>query len=204
MPVGSFSFLLDGEPDLDLSSDLFDKVIHRQVAWKKSLTECIARGLFSHKMSREECSANAFRIVDDHFPEVIDSLMSGTSTIRSNFNLGQPWDHGNLVVKHQEPSRIDWMDMIDSLEPENFPFPTSTGPVKLRLEMFEKQRQCDYLASSFRITKREKKRLSIVRRRRVAILAAEKAARIAGSDIDSDSGSDVMEAAMRTLFEDVS
>ncbi|KAL6405316.1 uncharacterized protein AUP68_11068 [Ilyonectria robusta] len=176
MPVGSFSFVLDGEPDLDLSSDLFDKVIHRQVAWKKSLTECIARGLFSHNMSREECCGNAFRIVDDYFPEVIDSLMSGTSTIRSNFNLSQPWDYESLIVKHQEPSRIDWMGIVESVKLEHFPFPTSAGPVKLRFEMFEKQRQCDYLASPFRITKREKRRLSIVRRRRVAILAAEKAA----------------------------
>ncbi|KAH6977569.1 hypothetical protein BKA56DRAFT_487231 [Ilyonectria sp. MPI-CAGE-AT-0026] len=203
MPVGSFSFVLDGEPDLDLSSDLFDKVIHRQVAWRKSLTECIARGLFPHKMSKEDYSMNAFRLVDDHFPEVIDSLMSGTSTIQSNFNLGQPWDFENLIVKHQEPSRMDWMEMVESIEPEVFPFPTSAGPVKLRLEMFEKQRQCDYLASSFRMTKREKKRLSIVRRRRVAILAAEKAAGIAGSDMDSDSDLDIIETGMRTLFEDV-
>lgn len=203
MPVGSFSFVLDGEPDLDLSSDLFDKVIHRQVAWRKSLTECTARGLFPHKMSKEDYSRNVFRLVDEHFPEVIDSLMSGTSTLQSNFNLGQPWDFENLIVKHQEPSLMDWIEMVESVEPERFPFPTSAGAVKLRLEMFEKQRQCDYLASSFRMTKREKKRQSIVRRRRVAILAAEKAAGIAGSDMDSDSDLDIIETGMRTLFEDV-
>ncbi|KAH7141953.1 hypothetical protein EDB81DRAFT_797712 [Dactylonectria macrodidyma] len=206
MPAGSFSFVLDGEPDLDLSSDLFDRVIHRQVAWKKSLTECVARGLFPHPnaLTFEGQLDKQFWLPPDHLPEAIDKLMSGTSILQSNFNLGQPWDYESLIPEHLEQDDLEWMSKVESVEPRLFPFPTLVKPLKLRLEMFEKQRQCEYLDSSLNISKREKKRLRRVRRRRVATLTAENATRNTSSDLKLDSDSDMMEEKMRLLFGDVS
>ncbi|KPM46539.1 hypothetical protein AK830_g63 [Neonectria ditissima] len=201
MPAGSFSFVLDGEPDLDLSSDLFDKVIHRQVAWKKSYNQCVAQGLFPHaEATAEEQRGGSFWLPNDHLLDVVDELMSGSSILKSNFNLGQPWDYEQLIVEHQEPDAVDWMYKIEGSEPQFFPFPALVDPIKLRLEMFEMQRQREDLNSSFQISKREKKRLRRARPWRVMTLTAEFLG--LGSHPESDSDSDSMEEGMRLLFED--
>ncbi|KAM5349200.1 hypothetical protein ACJ41O_009023 [Fusarium nematophilum] len=187
MPAGSFSFVLDGEPDLNLSSDVFDKIIHGAIAWQKSLSECVARGLFPH------ADRHGY-FLSERAVQCLELLLSGTSIFRSNFNLGLPWDYEKLIVEHQDPSEQSWMHKINNTGPQYFDIPNPTLDLtKLKLELFEKQSQSDYLHSSLNPCKREKKRLRRVRRTWAAAEAE------ADSGLDSDSDTDVTPE-LRFLF----
>ncbi|KAF4468516.1 hypothetical protein FALBO_4597 [Fusarium albosuccineum] len=219
MPAGSFSFVLDGEPDMNLSSDLFDRVVHRDIAWMKSYLKCLSQGLVPHPNQDQYIPGFATYI------RGVEHLISGPSFVQSNFNLGQPWDYEKLMVEHQEPSLSVWQEKQRNREPVEFDVDTPTLKLpELQLELFEHQSESDYLDSSLNTCKREKKRLRRVRRRWAAAIAAQNPTQVAeandedddeddaedmavGVDVDMDnlvSHSDAkMGLVMRTLFGDV-
>lgn len=94
MPPESFSFVLDGELDLDLSTDFFNTRVRRTIAWKKSHAECVVRGLFPYR------GYETYPYSPMNYLHAIELLISGTSIFRSNFNLGQPLDFEQLIKEH--------------------------------------------------------------------------------------------------------
>lgn len=161
MPPESFSFVLDGEPDLDLSTDFFNTRVQRTIAWMKSHAECVARGLFPHR------GYETYPFPATKYLHAMELLLSGTSLFRSNFDLGQSLDFEQLIQQHQEPVLSIWQQEA-SYRHQSDLFETVGSRLdlrKLRLEFFEQQKQSDYLDSSLNWNKREKKRLRRVRRR---------------------------------------
>ncbi|KAJ4311058.1 hypothetical protein N0V84_010636 [Fusarium piperis] len=186
MPAGTFSFVLDGDPDLHLSSDLFDRLVHPTVAWLKAYTECSSRGLSPQPYQ------DLFYFPTAAYLKGIEPLLGGASFLRSNFNLGQPWDYDKLVDTHQGLPFSTWKDKfykVDALFDMSSP---ALELAKVKLELFEQQRESDYLDSSLNHCKREKKRLRRVRRRWACIEAG------AEDEHDTEAGQ-----AMRILFGDV-
>ncbi|RSL79439.1 hypothetical protein CEP52_017522 [Fusarium oligoseptatum] len=192
MPTGTFSFVLDGDPDLNLSSEVFDTLVHPSVAWLKAYTECSSRGIFAQPYQ------DIFYFPTVAYLQGIEPLLDGTSFLKTNFNVGQPWDYMKLVEAHQDLPFSAWRGKYYPKEPALEVSSPSLDWVSVRLEFVEKQRESDYLQSSLILSKREKKRLRRVRRRLVCVEEPE-------AEVE-DSAEDDTEAkgqAMRDLFGDV-
>ncbi|KAJ3530883.1 hypothetical protein NM208_g9123 [Fusarium decemcellulare] len=189
MPAGSFTFVLDGEPDLNLSYDIFDGVVHQGVAWAKAYSEGFSRGLFPNPdryLSRRSL-ATVIR--------GIEHLIGGASFIRSNFDIGQPWDYEKLIEAHKDLPSSAWRNQLMASQA---PYFDTSSPIldltEAMLEFFEQQKESDYLESPQILCKREKKRLRRVRRRWAAMFAAQKPTQVAeanAEDEDEDDGENV-------------
>lgn len=192
LPASSFSFVLDGDPDINLSSELFDTVIHPGVAWEKAHREILG--------PREDTwnSKDGAR--------GIEPLFSRHSIFQSNFNLGQPWDYTTLIEEHKNPSTDSWQREFKAFTTAEFEVSNpAIDEIKLVLELYEHEKPCDYLDSSHNISKKEKKRLRRVRRRWATAIAAQKSTQGAeaekgnASDSDRDSNGITGEL-MKALF----
>ncbi|KAL2679345.1 hypothetical protein Neosp_010118 [[Neocosmospora] mangrovei] len=159
MPAGTFSFVLDGDPDLNLSSDLFDTLVHPTVAWLKAYTECSSRGLFP------EASEDIFYFPTPAYLKGIEPLLGGSSFLKTNFNVGQPWDYEKLAETHKDLPFSAWKAKYYQTGPALDVSSPSLNWINVKLELYEQQRESDYLDSSLNFGKREKKRLRRVRRR---------------------------------------
>ncbi|KAI8716977.1 hypothetical protein NCS52_00992700 [Fusarium sp. LHS14.1] len=184
MPAGTFSFVLDGDPDLNLSSDLFDTLVHPTVAWLKAYTECSSRGLFP------EASQDIFYFPTAAYLEGIEPLLGGSSFLKTNFNVGQPWDYKKLAETQQDLPFSAWKAKYYQTGPTLDVSSPSINWINVRLELYEQQRESDYLDSSLNLCKREKKRLRRVRRRWGCIETE--------AEDDTEAGQ-----RMRTLFGDI-
>lgn len=91
MPAGTFSFFLDGNPDLNLSSEVFDTPVHPNVAWLKAYAECCSQGLFPQPYR------DIFYFPTAAYLKGIEPLLGGAPFLKTNFNVGQPWDYKNLA-----------------------------------------------------------------------------------------------------------
>lgn len=169
MPAGTFSFVLDGDPDLGLSSDLFDKVVHPSVAVLKAHAECSSRGLLPQ--SRQHV-LTMFPIPAAAYLRGIEPLLSGESFLRTNFNVGQPRDYKRLIETHKDRPFSAWEDEFYQIGRSFFVSSPALDLTKIILELFEQQRESDYLhPPSLNLCRREKKRLRRVRRRWACIEA---------------------------------
>lgn len=184
MPAGTFSFVLDGDPDLNLSSDLFDTLVHPTVAWLKAYNECSSRGLFPQPYQ------DIFYFPTATYLQGIKPLLGGTSFLQTNFNVGQPWDYKKLAETHQDLLFSAWKAKYYQTGPRLDVSSPALDLVKVKLEFVEQQRESDYLHSSLNLCKREKKRLRRVRRRWACIKTE--------AEDDTEEGQ-----RMRTLFGDV-
>ncbi|KAJ4188767.1 hypothetical protein NW755_006257 [Fusarium falciforme] len=159
MPAGTFSFVLDGDPDLNLSSDLFDTLVHPTVAWLKAYNECSSRGLFP-----QPCQ-DIFYFTTATYLQGIKPLLGGTSFLQTNFNAGQPWDYKKLAETRQDLPFSAWKGKYYQTGPMLDVSSPALDLVKVKLEFVKQKRKSDYLHSSLNLCRREKKRLRRVRRR---------------------------------------
>ncbi|EEU38857.1 uncharacterized protein NECHADRAFT_25596, partial [Fusarium vanettenii 77-13-4] len=91
MPAGTFSFFLDGDPDLNFSSEIFDTQVHPNVAWLKAYAECSSQGSFPQPYR------DIFYFSTAAYLKGIEPLLGGSSFLKTNFNVGQPWDYRKLA-----------------------------------------------------------------------------------------------------------
>ncbi|KAF5013858.1 hypothetical protein FDECE_159, partial [Fusarium decemcellulare] len=115
MPPGSFSFVLDGEPLADISSDVFQRGIHLAVAWELAFREVAAQGTLWPISDGYICYQAGI-----DFPQNVARLLNQTSVFRCNFNPGRLWDVETLVEERREwhignwiQARSQWRDYID-------------------------------------------------------------------------------------------
>jgi hypothetical protein len=184
MPAGTFSFVLDGDPDLNLSSDLFDTLVHPTVAWLKAYAECSSQGLFPQPYR------DIFYIPTATYLQGIEPLLGGASFLKTNFNVGQPWDYKKLVETNQDLPFSAWRGKYYQTGPTFDVSSPALDWINIKLEFYEQQRESDYLHSSLNLCKREKKRLRRVRRRWACIETE--------AEDDTEEGQ-----RMRTFFGDV-
>lgn len=105
IPVESFTFVLEGGPFIDFCSDVFQHVVHRDIARHRAYEACIQRGF----LVRPSNLPQDFGLVLKGFEEAIEHLVNQTSFLRSDFNTGHPWDWEDLVEKNKGLDHLEWM-----------------------------------------------------------------------------------------------
>ncbi|KAG7412143.1 hypothetical protein Forpe1208_v008511 [Fusarium oxysporum f. sp. rapae] len=103
--AGSFTVVLEGGANQDYCTDLFQRLLHRDVAWCRAQEVLIARGTLSLRPSDRYHD----RILVQDL-EAIDQLVNHTSkTLSADFNTGVAWDVQALVQQTQHFDRGNWL-----------------------------------------------------------------------------------------------
>ncbi|KAF5589120.1 hypothetical protein FPCIR_6908 [Fusarium pseudocircinatum] len=95
VPVGSFTFTLDGGAHSDFCTDVFQRCVLMGIAEVEAFHKCRELGLFGSL--EPMCSRVDPVFLDPRFKEGIDHLVNKTSILRSDFNPGVPVDPDTLV-----------------------------------------------------------------------------------------------------------
>ncbi|KAJ3542426.1 hypothetical protein NM208_g4104 [Fusarium decemcellulare] len=93
IPAESFTFVLEGKPWVDFCSDLFQQVVHRDVAWQNAFEASVDRG---YVLSRSK-----LRFAHDRLEGAMEHLSKQTSILRSDFNTGHSWDIEPIIEKNR-------------------------------------------------------------------------------------------------------
>ncbi|KAF9871260.1 hypothetical protein CkaCkLH20_11181 [Colletotrichum karsti] len=121
MPPGSFSLVLadDGVPEL--CTQIFDCVVHRDVAWQQAWVASVGDGLSWPERRGQDVfrygrphprAIMSYREPQTHedrpgfwgyffedFPQAVRDMVDGTSNVRCEFFPGTPWDVAELIVQ---------------------------------------------------------------------------------------------------------
>ncbi|KAJ4256164.1 hypothetical protein NW762_009241 [Fusarium torreyae] len=111
MPANSFTLILDGERDGGFSSDFFDQVVHRYIAFEKAFRECKVCPPTSPKETRfaaDGVMEAVQQLVDQHSSN--QTSPSNTSLVSCNFNPGRPWNVEPLVQERSNWSESTWRE----------------------------------------------------------------------------------------------
>lgn len=87
LPAQSCSFIFDGEPDLNHSTETFKYLMELPIAWITANTECMARGLLASP------EGNNYPFMTSLSTSKSVSVLERSSIIQCNFTLDQPWDY---------------------------------------------------------------------------------------------------------------
>ncbi|KAI1035453.1 hypothetical protein LB504_005850 [Fusarium proliferatum] len=147
MPVGSWSVVFDGNPDLNLATDLFTTLLKRTIVWQTFYTDCVSLGLFADPSHPDYPFATVAS--DERAPE-----RKRSSIFQCNFNLGRPWNLDEIAANyniHEENFKWEldyWLQLevgSNSPQPLDFSLANSTVDLeKLRLGCFERKMISDH------------------------------------------------------------
>ncbi|KAH7230460.1 uncharacterized protein BKA55DRAFT_582884 [Fusarium redolens] len=105
IPAESFTVVLEAGAHQDYCTDLFQRLLHRDVAWCRTQEVLTARGTLSLRPSdrfHDRIGAQDL--------EAIDQLVNHTSkTLSADFNTGVAWDVQALVQQTQHFDRGNWL-----------------------------------------------------------------------------------------------
>ncbi|KAF5690900.1 hypothetical protein FCIRC_631 [Fusarium circinatum] len=144
MPPGSWSVVFDGEPDLNLATDLFTKLLKRTIVWHTFYNDCVSLGLFTNPIHPDYPFAT---VTSDG--RALERKRS--SIFQCNFNLDRPWNldeiaADNNIHKEEDGGRLSfWLGRVN-LDYQPFGFCVSSPTVdirKLRLSCFEREKISD-------------------------------------------------------------
>ncbi|KAF4953634.1 hypothetical protein FGADI_5970 [Fusarium gaditjirri] len=146
LPAHSYSFIFDGEPNLNHSTETFKSLMELPIAWITANTECIARGL----LASPEDNNYPFRTSPSVSKNV--SVQERGSIIQCNFTLDQPWDY-KTIAEDKVRNKHHWKT-LDALHshasgvhtPNYGKLDVSNGAVdwpQIKGEYFEMQPLCD-------------------------------------------------------------
>ncbi|KAF5556480.1 hypothetical protein FNAPI_5705 [Fusarium napiforme] len=144
MPAGSWSVVFDGDPDLNLATDLFTTLIKRTIVWHSFYSDCVSLGLFTNQIHPDYPFATVTS--DGRAPE-----RKRSSIFQCNFNLDRPWNLDKIAADHnihndKHEGRLSfWQNSLNSeSEPIDFRISSPTVDIrKLRLVCFERERVSD-------------------------------------------------------------
>ena len=117
MPCDSYTFILDGSPNVEHTSAVF-RIIQRDVAWHSALDACYARGLLPELSWKERRSRPGYTY--EGLPDLVQNLSTHGTHIRTNFDLGHPFSFEELIEERQGWSQLDWGDDWGEHEPRDF------------------------------------------------------------------------------------
>ncbi|KAF5621035.1 uncharacterized protein FTJAE_11375 [Fusarium tjaetaba] len=91
LPPNSYSFIFDGQPDLNHSTGIFRYLTEIQIAWLTAYTDCVAYGVLTPPESNtypfQTCASTA---------EIL-SIQDRSSIVQCNFTLDQPWNYREIA-----------------------------------------------------------------------------------------------------------
>ncbi|KAF5702438.1 hypothetical protein FGLOB1_9594 [Fusarium globosum] len=145
MPARSWSVVFDGEPDLNLATDLFTTIIKRTIVWHTFYSDCVSLGLFTDPSHPEYPFATSTS--DKRVPERMRS-----SIFQCNFNLDRPWNLDKIAADHNvhndehEGDLSFWLrSTVDDSEPIDFRISSPAVAIgKLRHVCFEREMISDH------------------------------------------------------------
>ncbi|RSL54923.1 hypothetical protein CEP54_009651 [Fusarium duplospermum] len=140
IPVESFTFVLEAGPHADFCTDLFQQSIHRDIAWYKANKACLDRGLVVYPPVKRRR-----RFLDEGLEEAVEHLLNQTSFLRTDFNLGLPWDFESLVEKNKHLGPFHWEVKWASREPQWLDMPPTLDTARMYSDNYEIQTESDYL-----------------------------------------------------------
>ncbi|KAF5586803.1 uncharacterized protein FSUBG_12014 [Fusarium subglutinans] len=104
IPAESFTLVLEAGGNQDYCTDLFQRILHRDVAWCRAQEILVARGTLS--LSPSHIYHDRICVQD---LEAIDRLVNHTSTIlTTDFNTGVAWDVQALIQQIQHLNGPQW------------------------------------------------------------------------------------------------
>ncbi|KAH7165215.1 hypothetical protein EDB81DRAFT_678899 [Dactylonectria macrodidyma] len=139
IPAESFTFVLEGGPDPDFSTNLFQQIIHRDIAWHKAYRASIERGL----LVRWPLLLGD-TLVSDGFPEAMDHLMNRTSLLHSDFNLGHQWNWEDMIEKESGVTTWKWYSEFHYRDPLRTTFPPALDYASILADNYDIQTEDEY------------------------------------------------------------
>lgn len=138
MPSASFTLVLDGEPDVNTCSDIFQQVVHRDIAWEMAYRQRLAAGDSPPFFFKDG-------FVKEGFPEAMEHLINQTSVLRCNFHPGQFWDTDRIHKLTEELSSVPlflWRAELVRAQPSDIHLPPPLPEWReLLLESFDWKRR---------------------------------------------------------------
>ncbi|KAM0484897.1 hypothetical protein ACHAP7_002914 [Fusarium lateritium] len=137
MPSEAYTFLLDGDPDLNFSTTSLTTVFKYAVAWSTINTDFVAKGLFAPPESRQY----PFMTRKDSEDPV--SVKNRSSLIQCNFTLDQPWDINSIIEQYKIKPKADTL-FRDAVGRSWYDVATPVLNLwDLKLELFEMEKRSD-------------------------------------------------------------
>ncbi|KAF4453275.1 hypothetical protein F53441_4005 [Fusarium austroafricanum] len=140
MPADTYSLVFDGEPAIDLCSDIFQEIVLREAAFYLALDR-----VYPRQMDRHDCLFFSYICVGG--AEAMRRLVDQTSVLRCNFHPGQMWSIDKFakdIVKHPIDTIHGKMELRDILKtPDKCAFypPTSLPSwIDLMMENYESRK----------------------------------------------------------------
>ncbi|KAF5540087.1 hypothetical protein FNAPI_10628 [Fusarium napiforme] len=84
LPSRSYSLTIEGDPDLNHSTEFFSTAMKPYIVWLTANTDCVSQGLL---LPPEHCS----------YPFDTRSSGKDMTILRSNFTLDQPWNYEKII-----------------------------------------------------------------------------------------------------------
>jgi hypothetical protein len=91
MPFEAYTLTLDGDPDLNLSTEMFSSNIKREIADLTMNSDIVARGIFAAPGHPDYPFTTRHSMEDTSPPGERQSLL------QCNFTLDQPWDYEKII-----------------------------------------------------------------------------------------------------------
>ncbi|KAG9498272.1 hypothetical protein J7337_011168 [Fusarium musae] len=107
IPATSYSFIIDGKPDLNHSTETFKYLMELPIAWITTHTDCVAEGLLASPASSE------YPFMTTSSTSEHTSVQGRSSIIQCNFTLDQPWDYKHIAGDNNQ--NIDRWKTLDKI-----------------------------------------------------------------------------------------
>ncbi|KAF5593718.1 hypothetical protein FPANT_5084 [Fusarium pseudoanthophilum] len=109
IPAKSFTLRLEAGRHRDFCTDLFQRIVHREIAWSRAYKLLNARGIFHHRELTPCVLYDGWMLCDDEV-EAIDKLVNQTSGVLSaDFNTGVALDAQALAKETEHLDGYHWV-----------------------------------------------------------------------------------------------
>ncbi|KAF5705895.1 hypothetical protein FMUND_11871 [Fusarium mundagurra] len=88
LPSRSYSLTIEGDPDLNHSTEFFSTAMKPYIVWLTAHSDCVAQGLL---LPPEHCN----------YPFDTRNSSKETTILRSNFTLDQPWNYDQIIEDNE-------------------------------------------------------------------------------------------------------
>ncbi|KAM0316748.1 hypothetical protein ACHAPQ_011236 [Fusarium lateritium] len=137
MPSKAYTFLLDGDPDLNFSTTSLTTIFKYAIAWSTINADFVAKGLFAPPESRQY----PFMTRKDSEDPV--SVKDRSSLVQCNFTLDQPWDINSIIEQYKIKPKADTL-FRDAVGRSWYDVATPVLNLwDLKLELFEMEKRSD-------------------------------------------------------------
>ncbi|KAF2120334.1 hypothetical protein BDV96DRAFT_323726 [Lophiotrema nucula] len=129
MPSGAFSLVLDSDGIPRKTSQVFELLIQRDVAWQVALEECYARSILPMPSWFDRRRHGCYKY--EGLPAAMRDIVDCTSNIRCDFDPGEMWDVEELILKHRLCSSDEWSMLYTQDSHKQIIEPSSPLPTML-------------------------------------------------------------------------